>query len=105
MKIDLSGHHVELTEALHNAVNSSIDKLVSHYPNIETVKVILTVEKHQQSAEAVVHFLGQDIVAKASGDNLYHSIVEMKHKLETLLKRRKAIIKSHPHQKLIPEEI
>lgn len=105
MNVKLTGHHIDITEALESAVNTALGKVTSHFPDIVSARVTLTVEKHEQIAEAVVHFLGQDIAAKASSDDLYHSINEMRSKLETLLKRRKSTIKSHSHVKPTPEEI
>ncbi len=99
MQINITGHHVEITDGLNQAVNKSLKKLISHYPDIENINVILTVEKHEQLAEGIVHFLGQDLVAKAKTDEMYKSIAELKGKLETLLQKRKATIKSHPHVK------
>lgn len=103
MHINITGHHVEVTEGLKTAVNSSLNKLIKHYPDIENVNVILTVEKKEQVAEAKVHFLGQDLVATASAHDLYIAIGDLKMKLETLLQRRKATVKSHPHIK--PEAV
>lgn len=99
MHINITGHHVEITEGLKTAVNNSLNKLIKHYPDIESVNVILTVEKKEQIAEAKVHFLGQDLVATASSQDLYISIGDLKMKLEALLQKRKATIKSHPHVK------
>ncbi len=99
MYINITGHHVEVTEGLKTAVNNSLNKLIKHYPDIENVNVILTVEKKEQVAEAKVHFLGQDLVATASAHDLYLAIGDLKMKLDTLLQRRKATVKSHPHVK------
>lgn len=99
MQINITGHHVEVTDALNKAVNKSLKKIISHYPDIENIQVILTVEKHAQLAETIVHFLGQDLVAKASSDDMYKSIADLKDKLESLLEKRKSTIKSHPHQR------
>ena len=99
MHINITGHHVEVTEGLEQAVNKNLKKLTKHFPDIESINVILTVEKHEQVAEGIVHFLGQDLVAKASSDDMYKSLAELKDKLESLLQKRKATVKSHSHQK------
>jgi putative sigma-54 modulation protein len=99
MKTNITGRHVDITEGLNNAVTSKTDKLAKRYPDIDTINVILTVEKNQQSAEAVIRYFGQDLVAKASSDDLYLAITEMANKLETLLGKRKEMVKSHHHEK------
>ena len=98
MQIQITGHHVEVTAGLNTAVNNNLKKLIKHYPDITNITVILNVEKHEQIAEGIVHFLGQDLVAKAKSDDLYQSIGELKNKLESLLKKRKATVRSHTHQ-------
>ena len=60
MQINITGHHVEVTEGLEQGVNKNLKKLTNHFPDIESINVILTVEKHEQVAEGIVHFLGQD---------------------------------------------
>ena len=99
MRINITGHHIEITEGLKSAVTGSFDKLIRHYADIDRVDVVLTVEKNEQSAEAIVHFLGQDLVARASSNDLYSSINDLKTKMESLLKKRKATIKSHGNRK------
>jgi len=99
MHINITGHHVDITEGLNTAVNNTLNKIIKHYPDIESVDAILTVEKHEQKAEAKVHFLGQDLVATASSQDLYTSIADLKNKLEALLQKRKSTVKSHSHVK------
>jgi putative sigma-54 modulation protein len=99
MQINVTGHHVELTEGLHEAVTQKCKKIASHYPDISNINVVLTVDKHTQTAEATTHFLGQDIVAKASAVDLYHAIPDMGAKLQASLHKRKEITKSHSHSK------
>ncbi len=95
MKIQITGHHVEITEAIESSVNAHLGKLVRHFPEIESMSIIITVEKNVQTAEGIVHFKGQDLVAKASNIDLYQSIAELRDKLESLLEKRKATIKAH----------
>ena len=45
MQINLSGHHVEITEALRESVNTKMEKLTRHFDHINNVHVVLTVEK------------------------------------------------------------
>lgn len=95
MKIQITGHHIEITEAIENSVNSNLKKLLKHYPTIESISVILTVEKHEQVAEGIVHCWGQEHVAKSKNVDLYQSIAELRDKLESLLEKRKSTVKAH----------
>jgi putative sigma-54 modulation protein len=99
MQINISGHHIDVTDAISDAVKTKCKKLGKHYPDIQDIKVILTVEKHEQIAEGVVHYFGQDLVAKGKAEDLYQSIADMTTKLESLLQKRKEIVKSHSSTK------
>jgi putative sigma-54 modulation protein len=99
MRINITGHHLEITDGLKSAVANGFNKLIRHYPDVDRVDVVLTVEKNAQIAESIVHFLGHDLVAKASSDDLYVSINDLKMKMETLLQKRKATVKSRNHRK------
>lgn len=107
MRTTITGHHIDVTEGLSSAVNQKIEKLSQHYPDIDAVNVVLTVDKHEHIAEATTHFLGKDLTAKDSSMDLYQSIRGMSDKLHALLQRRKEIVKSHSHAKpigTIPED-
>ena len=57
MQINLAGHHVEITEALRESVNTKFAKLERHFDHINNVHVVLTVEKLNQIAEATAHLI------------------------------------------------
>jgi putative sigma-54 modulation protein len=99
MQMTITGHHIEITDALREATTNKLNKLEQHFPDIASVDVILTVEKHSQSAEANTHFLGQDLTVKASADDLYAAITDMANKLHSTMQRQKEKVKSHHHSK------
>ncbi len=56
MQINLTGHHVEITPpSLREYVTTKFDKLERFFDKINSVHVILNVEKLQQVAEATLH--------------------------------------------------
>lgn len=104
MKFNLTGRHIEVTAAIESAVKKQLSKITKHYPEIESVQVIVGVEKNQQQAELIVHYFSQDFVAKAHSDDLYKSISDAKDKMVAMLSKRKGQVKSPNHQKAtIPE--
>ena len=104
MQINITGHHVEITDGIREAIKQKFAKLDKHFPDIQTIDVIATVEKNTQVAEANTHFLGKDFSAKASSDELYKSIAEMTTKLIALLQKHKEQVKAHSHEKIAIEE-
>jgi len=59
MQVTISGHHLEITAALHAYVQSKLERLERHNGHITQVAVILSVEKLIQKAEATICARGQ----------------------------------------------
>jgi putative sigma-54 modulation protein len=85
MQITISGHHVEITEALRQYVHDKIGKLANHSDDIISIKVILLIENIRQLAEANVHIKGSDLFAKADSDDMYAAIDALTDKLDRQL--------------------
>lgn len=95
MQINITGHHVELTDALRDYVNKKLNKLTRHFDSVTNVHVVLTVEKQEQKAEAKVSVTGQDIVAQATSGDMYASIDAMMDKLDRQVIKHKEKMGSH----------
>lgn len=85
MQLSISGHHLDITEALHNYVNSKFKRLSRHNKYITNAHVILTVAKLDNKAEATVHINGADIYADAISQDMYASIDDLADKLDRQL--------------------
>ncbi len=55
MQINLTGHHIELTDSLRDYVNEKMARLERHFDKVSNTHVILTVDKLRHKAEATVH--------------------------------------------------
>lgn len=95
MQINVTGHHVELTEALTQYVHTKFDKLERHFDNIQNVQVTLSVEKQGNKAEADVHLAGGQVVASHEHDDMYAAIDNLVDKLDRQIIRHKEKMKSH----------
>ena len=99
MKLTISGHHIEVTEALNAYVTAKLDKITSHFDDVVDTKVTLTVEKHKEKdgkhAECTLHIKGADLFAESSDADLYAAIDDMATKLERQVMRHKEKIQSH----------
>jgi len=82
MQINLSGHHIELTDPLRDYVTSKFARLERHFEHINNVQVILTVEKLKQIAEAKLNVNGGEIFANAQDDSMYAAIDALMDKLD-----------------------
>ncbi|WOJ94989.1 ribosome-associated translation inhibitor RaiA [Congregibacter variabilis] len=95
MQIVISGHHVEVTDALREYVNAKFERLQRHYSQISKSEVTLIVEKMVQKAEATVHIAGKDLFAAADSEDMYAAIDALADKLDRQLIKHKE--KQRPH--------
>lgn len=89
MQLNVSGHHVEVTEALRNYVSQKLERLERHFDRITNMTVILSVEKQRQKAESTIHVSGGEIYADAEHDDLYAAIDMLADKLDRQLIKKK----------------
>lgn len=99
MQINLTGHHIDITDSLRNYVNEKMEKLERHFDKVSNTHVILSVEKNVQKAEATVHMSGNDVFAEAHGEDMYASIDSLVDKLDRQVKKHKEKITNHLHHK------
>ncbi|RKZ83569.1 MAG: ribosome-associated translation inhibitor RaiA [Candidatus Parabeggiatoa sp. nov. 1] len=97
MQLNLSGHHIEITAALRNYVESKMERLERHFDHVTNVHVVLSVEKLRQKAEATLHVSGANLFADAVHEDMYAAIDAMTDKLDRQVKKHKEKIKNH-HQ-------
>jgi len=95
MQISITGHHVEVTEALRNYVMEKMQRLERHFDKIMNVHVVLEVEKLMQKAEATVQINGANLFAQAESEDLYAAIDGMVDKLDRQVVKHKEKIQEH----------
>lgn len=89
MQVTISGHHIDVTTALRDFINSKLEKLERHFDQITSIKVILSIEKQRQMADATIHIAGADVVANAAHDDMYAAIDLLTDKLDRQLIKHK----------------
>lgn len=95
MQINITGHHVDLTEALSEYVHTKFEKLERHFDNITNVQVTLSVEKNRHKAEATLHLAGKEVFASDEEEHMYAAIDGLSDKLDRQIIRHKEKLKSH----------
>lgn len=89
MKVNLSGHHIEITDSLRAFVEDKMSKLERHYDNITSGQVTLTVIKERMTAEAIINISGGELNASAEGTDMYAAIDQMVDKLIRQVQKHK----------------
>ena len=95
MQVNLTGHHVDITDSMRAYVDEKIAKLERHCDHVTNVHVILSVEKLNRKAEATVHIAGADVFADSIHEDMYAAIDGLIDKLDRQVLRHKEKIKSH----------
>lgn len=101
MKIKLSGHHVDVTDAVKDHVNEKFLKIASHFPTLIALDVIIRKEHGEFHAEVITNYEGSRIATKASDSVMYPAIAKAGKKLDAALKHRKGQLKDDLHKKPI----
>ena len=99
MNIQITGRHVEITEALHSFINEKFAKLERHFDNITQIHVMLGIQKEQHKAEAQVHVSGGKLFAQSAESSMYAAIDTLIDKLNRQLIKHKEKLKNHHGQK------
>tara|TARA_Y100001936_G_scaffold250499_1_gene303434 strand:+ start:1002 stop:1322 length:321 start_codon:yes stop_codon:yes gene_type:complete len=82
MNLHLTGHHIDITPAMREYVNTKITKIKRHFNHVMDINVTLSVENLNQNAEANVHVRGKDIFVETNSANMYASIDRLINKLD-----------------------
>jgi putative sigma-54 modulation protein len=97
MQLNITGHHVDLTDSLKEYVGSKLQKLERHIDSISNVQVTLSVLKQRQIAESTIHVSGADIHGTAEHEDMYAAIDLLIDKLDRqiLKHKEKKVDRSH----------
>ena len=95
MQMNVSGHHVEVTDSLREYVESKISRIAQHFDLVSDVNCILTVEKLRHKAEATVLVNGGTIYADHTEEDMYAAIDGLVDKIERRVRKYKEKLVDH----------
>ncbi len=95
MQLNVSGHHVEITESLRGYVKTKIEKIERHFDLVSDVSCILTVEKLRHKAEATINVNGGTIYADHTEEDMYAAIDGLVDKIERRVRKYKEKLVDH----------
>ncbi len=95
MQVNVSGHHVEVTDSLRGYVEAKVERLERHFDIVSNVHCILTVEKLRHKAEAKVNVNGGTIYADATEEDMYAAIDGLVDKLDRRVRKHKEKLVDH----------
>lgn len=86
MQITVTGRHMEVTDAIRGHAEEKIARELAEFPRVQSVHVILAIEKYRHIAEVVAqapHHI--HLESKEESDDMYVSIDRAVEKLEKQL--------------------
>ncbi len=89
MNLQISGHHIEVTDALRDYVEAKLEPVVRHFDKVLGVNVILSVEKLTQTADVTMHIPGKELHVTETNEDLYAAIDSMFDKLDRQVQKHK----------------
>ncbi|GAA0815754.1 ribosome-associated translation inhibitor RaiA [Colwellia sp. D2M02] len=99
MKINLSGHHVEVTDSIKTHIEEKLSKIASHFPTLIALDVILSKVHNQYQVEITTNYEGGRISTTGIDDVMFPAIASASKKLDAALKHRKGQLKANLHSK------
>lgn len=95
MQINLTGHHLDITDSLRNYVQDKMTRIERHFDHINNVHVVLQVEKVRQIAEAKLNVNGGEIFANSESEDMYAAIDGLIDKLDRQVIKHKEKLTRH----------
>ncbi|WP_423821431.1 ribosome-associated translation inhibitor RaiA [Salinisphaera sp. SPP-AMP-43] len=89
MNLNISGHHIDMTNALHEYVASKMERIERHFDHVLDAEVVLEVEKLRHKAEVTMQLRGATLHAEATKEDMYAAIDAMVDKLDRQTLRHK----------------
>ncbi len=82
MQVNITGHHLPLTDSIREFTHSKLEKLERHFDKINNIHVVFSADKTGQKAEATLHVMGEDVHAESVEEDLYVAIDHMVDKVD-----------------------
>lgn len=64
MKINLSGHHVDVTDSVKEHVNEKFSKIATHFPSLIALDIIIAKEHGEFQVEIRTNYEGSRILLR-----------------------------------------
>jgi putative sigma-54 modulation protein len=97
MNLHITGHHVTVTPAIREYVETKMQRIKRHFNHVIDSQVMLSVEPLKHRAEITLHIPGKDIHCESSQENLYAAIDMLVDKVDRKVIQHKDRTQSHTH--------
>ena len=95
MQLTISGHQIDLTDSMKHYIGEKMERIERHFDHLNSIDVVLHVEKIRHKAEATINAKGVTLHAQADSDNMYATIDNLADKLDSQVRKHKEKITDH----------
>jgi putative sigma-54 modulation protein len=96
MRIEITGHQIDVTPALRDYVHNKLERLQRHSEALQDVRVILSVDKLEQRAEATINATNRTTLhADSVAEDMYAAIDLLADKLDRQVLKFKEKLTDH----------
>jgi putative sigma-54 modulation protein len=95
MRIEISGHQMEITTALRDYAQQKMGRLAKHFDQHLDTRMILSVDNLEHKAEATLSVPGNTLFADSLAPDMYAAIDLLADKLDRLVIKQKEKLKDH----------
>lgn len=95
MNLNISGHHLDLTDSLREYVIAKLQRVERHFDHLIDANVVLSVEKNEHRAEGTLHASGANLHAESVQEDMYSAIDTLIDKLDRQTVKHKERRKDH----------
>ncbi|GGX87975.1 ribosome-associated translation inhibitor RaiA [Massilia dura] len=103
MNLTISGHHIDVTPAIREYVQSKLERVRRHFDQLIDVSVILSVDnltekEKRQKAEINLRMSGKTVFVESVAHDLYAAIDTLIDKLDRQVMKHKDKVQNHNHE-------
>jgi len=105
MNLTISGHHLEVTPAIREYVQSKLERITRHFDQVIDSHVILAIDnltekEKRQKAEINLRVSGKMMHVASAAQDLYAAIDMLMDRLDRQVVKHKSMVQDHNHQSL-----
>ncbi len=104
MKLDLTGLHIEITEAIREFVENKVEKLSKFFDESTICHVTFSAEREKQHVDIRIQYKNRTYLANENCEDLYFGLEKAIEKIEGQARKTKSIIEKKRREG-ISEEI
>jgi len=92
MKLDLTGIHTEVTEAIREFTERKIEKLSKFFDEVTICHVTFSPDKEKQHVDIRIEYKSATYLANEDCEDLYYGIERVVEKIENQVRKAKSVI-------------